>query len=148
MITKRCFKCGETKDLSEFYAHPAMGDGHLGKCKGCTKRDARANYANRRLEKMAYERERSRRPERRKAARGYLSSKDPAKRRANVAVGNALRDGRLVRQPCEVCGTTERVEAHHDDYSKPLDVRWFCFTHHREVAHGQVTEATARATAA
>jgi len=37
---KQCFKCLETKDRSEFYAHPQMGDGLLGKCKACTRKDA------------------------------------------------------------------------------------------------------------
>jgi len=43
----------------------------------------------------------------------------------------ALRDGSLVRQPCEVCGTKE-VHGHHSDYSKPLDVIWLCSKHHGE----------------
>jgi hypothetical protein len=40
--------------------------------------------------------------------------------------------GRLIRQPCEVCGE-KKVEAHHDDYDKPLDVRWLCKAHHTDV---------------
>lgn len=53
-------------------------------------------------------------------------AKSPEKYVARSAVGNALRSGRLVRQPCERCGATERVEAHHEDYSRPLDVNWLC----------------------
>ena len=50
----------------------------------------------------------------------------------------AVRRGWLKPKPCEVCGTMEGIEAHHDDYEKPLEVRWMCFKHHREGAHGQV----------
>ena len=36
---KNCFKCNTTKDIDDFYEHPQMGDGHLNKCKDCTKAD-------------------------------------------------------------------------------------------------------------
>ena len=38
--------------------------------------------------------------------------------------------GVIVPQPCEVCGSSRAV-AHHDDYTKPYDIRWLCITHHR-----------------
>lgn len=38
--------------------------------------------------------------------------------------------GRLVPEPCEACGSTANVEMHHDDYTRPLDVRWLCRPHH------------------
>lgn len=41
---KKCFKCGIEKDLSEFYKHKQMGDGHLGKCILCTKNDVSNRY--------------------------------------------------------------------------------------------------------
>jgi ribosomal protein S27AE len=37
----------------------------------------------------------------------------------------------LIKQPCEVCGNL-KAQAHHDDYSKPLQVRWLCQKHHTE----------------
>jgi hypothetical protein len=55
----------------------------------------------------------------------------PLQEAARVAVHNALRRGEMVRLPCEVCGEP-RSEGHHDDYTKPLDVRWLCRTHHVE----------------
>jgi ribosomal protein S27AE len=44
----------------------------------------------------------------------------------------AIKTGKLVRQPCEQCGKA-KSEAHHDDYSKPLTVRWLCRPHHGAV---------------
>jgi hypothetical protein len=58
------------------------------------------------------------------------AERNPEKRAAHIAVGNAVRDGRLVKLPCEVCGA--KAQAHHDDYSKPLEVRWLCPPHHAE----------------
>ena len=53
------------------------------------------------------------------------------KRRATWAVKAAIKSGRMTRQPCESCGNP-RADGHHDDYSKPLDVRWLCRSCHRQ----------------
>jgi hypothetical protein len=53
------------------------------------------------------------------------------KYRARVLARHAISEGKLKRLPCEVCGDVDS-EAHHEDYSKPLEVRWFCLEHHRE----------------
>jgi hypothetical protein len=55
---------------------------------------------------------------------------------ADVSVAKAK--GTLKTQPCEVCGSTVSVEAHHEDYSRPLDVRWLCNYHHRRVTWGKL----------
>jgi len=51
---------------------------------------------------------------------------------ARVRLNDAVQAGRVRRGPCEVCGTTERVHGHHDDYAKPLEVRWLCEPHHKD----------------
>ena len=53
------------------------------------------------------------------------------KRKANNKVYTELKAGRLIKQPCEVCGELN-VEAHHKDYTKSLEINWLCITHHNE----------------
>lgn len=58
--------------------------------------------------------------------------KSPRRNRMNIirtAVKRAVKSGRLVKKPCEVCGA-EKVVAHHEDYNKPLHVKWLCTLHH------------------
>lgn len=57
---------------------------------------------------------------------------NPKAHAAHHAVEHGLKRGDLERQPCEECGT-EKVEAHHDDYEKPLEVQWLCRLHHRRL---------------
>ena len=85
---------------------------------------------------LAYQREYQRR--RRAAglnadAEREYRTRNPEKVAARMALNNAVRDGKLERLPCEVCGAPS--EAHHEDYSKPLEVRWLCPQHHREIHH-------------
>lgn len=116
-------------------------------CKECTKARARRN----RLVKIDYYREFDRRraglPHRIEARKAYAQTpegkdalargskawakRNPIKKAASTAVNNAIRDGSLIRQHCEVCGDAN-AQAHHDDYSKPLEVRWLCQKHHAE----------------
>lgn len=63
-------------------------------------------------------------------ARAYRA-RNPEKIRAQNRLNYAIRKGVVKRQPCESCGTSERVHAHHDDYSKPLDVWWLCYLCHK-----------------
>lgn len=63
-----------------------------------------------------------------------ITMDDLKKARARRILLSAVRSGRLVRLPCEMCGE-KKSEAHHEDYAKPLEVRWLCSAHHRE-AHG------------
>jgi hypothetical protein len=56
----------------------------------------------------------------------------PEKHKARDAVKKAKKSGKLIPKPCLICGD-EKVHAHHEDYSKPLDVKWMCVKcHHAE----------------
>lgn len=68
--------------------------------------------------------------------RRHLTSDSIRKhQRAHALVAKALEAGTLVKEPCEKCGASGAI-AHHDDYNKPLSVRWLCRVHHME-AHGR-----------
>jgi hypothetical protein len=56
-------------------------------------------------------------------------------RKAHGLVKYALLTGKLLRQPCAVCGAS-KAQAHHPDYTKPLWVVWLCSTHHRAAHRG------------
>lgn len=129
MHSKICFKCGELKLITEFYKHKAMADGYVNKCKECNKIDVRSN----RKSKIGYYREYDRDRGNRQGEE-YLKdyrSKNPNKYRCHNIVNNAIRDGKMNKLPCEICGNEKSV-AHHDDYSRPIEVRWLCQAHHMQ----------------
>ena len=61
---------------------------------------------------------------------GFSEKERKIRAKARSIWNHYVRDKHIIRQPCEICG--EKAEAHHDDYNKPLEVRWLCFKHHRE----------------
>lgn len=88
--------------------------------------------------------------EQRKESQYHYARKDHVKRRVNElqkvyrndinkrwkhqarwALNKAVKSGVVIRGTCEVCGDN-KVDAHHDDYTKPLSVRWMCRKHHAE----------------
>lgn len=138
---KTCFKCGEVKPLDDFYKHRRMGDGHLNKCKECTKKDANERRADNLETIREYDRNRGNR-------QGYAYTKayraeNPKKYKAHSAVNNAVKLGKIEKTPCFVCGV-EITEAHHVDYDSPLDVVWLCPCCHKQThaAHKRYSAST------
>lgn len=149
---KKCFKCGQIKPLDDFYKHPQMPDGRVNKCKECNKKENKENRKAKLEHYRKYDRKRASQPHRVEARRSYYQKakkkdnwkeksyiktkkyreNNPLKYKARNAVNNAIRDGKLVRKPCEVCGCSNS-EAHHDDYSNPFDIKWLCRKHHMEL---------------
>ena len=92
---KQCFKCKEEKPFNEFYKHSRMADGHLNKCKECARADS-TEHRNNNIEVIReYDRKRGNRqtPEYRK---GYVE-RFPKKYKAQTAINNAVRSGKITR---------------------------------------------------
>lgn len=123
---RRCKGCGATKPLDEYYKHPTSAGGRRATCKPCLRTKAREYHvANRvaRAERGAAWRAKNPEKVARSARKWYANNRQ--KWLAHRRVRYAIETGRLVREPCECCGAVP-VHAHHDDYSKPLEVRWLC----------------------
>ncbi len=142
---KTCNRCRLSFPVETgFYRHPLMADGYLHACKACVRARVSTTYAANRPARVAYERQRAQRPVRKASQAEHQRrhrERHPERHKARAAVNNAIAAGRLTREPCEVCGTNRRVQAHHPDYSAPLDVIWLCFRCHREREHDQVVTA-------
>lgn len=136
-MTKCCFKCNQSLPLSEFYRHSGMSDGHLNKCKACTKKDVHdRRHGAGRDKVLTYDRERATKPHRREAMLQTVAEwrrNHPDRRAAQVALGRAVRDGRIIPWPvCAVPECSKKPEAHHPDYGQPLQVVWLCSAHHKQ----------------
>ena len=120
-----------------------------GECPKCKRRvAARKRYQSKSVEERrawverrdkekvrARDRARSRTPERREHNQRNTKrwrEENPEKYAAQIAVNNAVRDGKLEREGCLFCDAP--AHAHHHDYTKPLDVTWLCPRHHK-LAH-------------
>lgn len=130
MNTKHCRTCSTTKPCSDFQLRAASNDGLAAKCRECAKTydKNRANAPHRIAARVAYQKTDAGKAASNKAKKKYIQE-NPKKRAAHIEVGNALRDGKIFSKPCEVCSNPS-AQAHHDDYNKPLDLRWLCTTHH------------------
>lgn len=146
---KECKSCKTEKTEDLFYAHPKASDGLDSSCKDCRKEKVRLNRAAKLDYYREYDKKRFQDDPRVKARhKKYQNTEhgkivsgkckhswnlaNPKKKSASTAVNNAIRDGKLTRKPCEVCGSTYRIHGHHDDYNKVYDVRWLCPQHHRD----------------
>ena len=66
---------------------------------------------------------------------GYSLEEKKKRAAARSTLNNAIKLGKMTRGRCETC--SEIAEAHHDDYDRPLKVRWFC-QHHHDLHHKYV----------
>jgi hypothetical protein len=133
--TKRCSMCGKEKPAEAFYA---TKQGRLsGRCRPCNSEYSkkwRKKNPKRTSEIAAKYLGTAKGKKNNRRGNKVFKERHPGKRKAHNAVAAAVRSGKLKQKPCEKpgCGHPD-TEAHHPDYSKPLDVVWLCRAHHEEV---------------
>lgn len=146
---KTCIRCSKDKDIGSFYKHAGMADGHLNVCIDCTKARVLA-HRNANIDRVReYDRKRGKTEARKIASKKYFQTdegkavrakavknwreKNSLKYAAHTLLNNALRSGLVVKQSnCALCWEQKKVEAHHEDYLKPLDVLWLCIDCHKK----------------
>ncbi len=131
---KHCPKCGLIKATSDFHKNARTASGLSSWCKLCMlsmvskyQRTPEGRKGNKRRRKTY-----NASPNGRKVNGEYskwYNKEHREKKRASLIVWRAVRAKRLIPEPCEVCGR-KKAEAHHEDYSKPLNVVWLCRIHH------------------
>ena len=57
--------------------------------------------------------------------------KYPEKVKAQQSLNRAVKNGKIKKSPCVDCDTTYRVQAHHPNYKKVLEIIWLCAIHHK-----------------
>ena len=129
-MEKTCTICTKTKELTLFRKDKNSKSGYAQPCKECDAERHRTRYAKNPEKAKAWMREHYKRNKKKyhKKSAEYIK-RNPEKNRAHMKVRDALKYGKLEKKPCEVCGEN-KVEAHHKDYSRPLEVNWLCPVHH------------------
>tara|TARA_R100001244_G_C5160549_1_gene130951 strand:+ start:130 stop:552 length:423 start_codon:yes stop_codon:yes gene_type:complete len=128
----KCSKCKEFKSKDLFSKQSSNSRGFRYDCKSCCNNWSRKYYKenpDKYVERNRYELTEKGIKNRRKANAKWLrNNKD--KKRTHSQVAQELKMGRMVKQDC-FCGS-DKSEAHHEDYSKPLEVVWLCRKHHSQ----------------
>jgi hypothetical protein len=130
-----CRKCGIEKPETDFYASERHS------CKSCVCARVRAH---RRINDSVreYDNKRAKLPHRKQLNREVSNrwrENNITGYKAHNILNNSVRDKKIHKQSCSVCGSSHHVHGHHKDYTNPLDVVWLCARcHHRHHA-GQLS---------
>jgi len=154
MKSKVCTQCKEERLLSEYYTDRRTRDGKFTECKYCSVKrsteyirnhkeahNAACNkwYRNNAKKHLEDGRKwKKNNPEIVREIARRARKKHPERMRAYDAVKWAVKTRKLIRpEKCSKCNRESKVEAHHEDYHKKLDVIWLCRQCHEDITHPQ-----------
>lgn len=118
-MERKCCGCGLLKDISLFEKDPNKKYGRNYRCREC----ARERY------NPEYHREYRKKHQKRINTLIGDWKKKRSRDSVYAATAHAVKSGKIKKQPCVICGH-KISQAHHEDYSKPLNVVWLCRRHH------------------
>jgi len=149
---KRCGKCNLLKEQTEFGKNKSTKDGLSSYCRGCKKLSDKNSYQKnkeKRLEVSKKYRKHNkdkiratqkiwRDNNKDKVRQSFLRAfnKNPEKHKARSKLNFLIYKGKIEKpDKCSICDSVVNIEAHHVDYTKPLDVEWVCSKCHYIIHH-------------
>lgn len=136
---KECSRCYISQSLHDYYKHATGKDGHQTVCKSCKRLQHRNHYKKVQPYRLAkiknYQKTEAYKVARLKSFKNDRS-KNFAKYSARRKLHYAVKTGLVIKpnrcSSCSVELSHKEIQAHHVDYSKPLDVVWLCWLCHKE----------------
>lgn len=147
--TKVCCKCKIEKDVIKFGTRKNTGDGLSYSCKECQAIKNRAYSHTDKRRKYLRDLHQRRYHTDAKYREHWLElnhktrAKNTARARTRSKTGYLNKRDGIKKDACEKCGSKNRLEMHHSDYSKPSSVLTLCIKCHR-FTHSQHKEAYAQ----
>lgn len=136
----QCPACQTAKPSADFYADSRAANGLKPQCKAChiaTTMRTRDPEKQREANREHMRRARNRDPEKFRARERNRKPQDPVKVGARQILNAAVHSGEVIRPSCcALCSGGGRIEAHHSNYSRPLDVLWLCTLCHGKFNRG------------
>lgn len=130
-LTKICPKCNEEKSLKTGF-WMVYGRNYASYCKKCSR------IFGRKSDKEYQRKKRSANPEKKLKENREYREKYPERYSAQKRISADIVSGKIKKQPCVICGI-KPAYAHHEDYSKPLEIIWLCPSCHKRRHLGQIT---------
>ena len=135
-MTQTCSNCLIEQPISNFPLNRVGRPGRRKRCKSCVAADMRLSNAIKSMLTKSPRKQNLSKPYHSPAKKEWRKN-NQAQVAAVTAFNNAKQAGKIkVATACSVCGDEGRLEGHHEDYSRPLDVIWLCRSCHL-MRHGK-----------
>jgi len=139
---KVCTVCGKEKPLLEFYKRNYRPCGYKSECKVCSEKHRQTPEGKAAI-KRYFQSEKGKAAIKRGNKRYYVNhpeickayrEKYPIRYAAYILLDTAV-ENKKIKKPkrCSMCNRETKIQGHHEDYYKPLEVIWVCQICHKKL---------------